>query len=240
MTYDCAWKLDQGRDVRLEMSMIKAYATEMAYEVVDHAMQTFGAMGMTTRAAAAADGGQAAHHAHLRGADRGAQMGGGPQSLGRTAMKSKYGDVSVALDGHVAMLEVDRPPNNHVSVDLMRDLADALVDLDGENDCRASRAGDRRARSSAAAPTWSTPASAAQSGVRSRGERQPALRRGGAAVLEQEADRGRGAGRGGGRGPGPGAGGRLPRRRARGALRRQLRQAGLPSRASASPTRCRG
>jgi acyl-CoA dehydrogenase len=47
MTYDCAWKLDQGRDVRVEISMIKAYATEMAYEVVDHAMQNFGAMGMT-------------------------------------------------------------------------------------------------------------------------------------------------------------------------------------------------
>jgi acyl-CoA dehydrogenase len=47
MTYDCAWKLDQGRDVRQEISMIKWYATEMAYEIVDHAMQTFGAMGMT-------------------------------------------------------------------------------------------------------------------------------------------------------------------------------------------------
>jgi acyl-CoA dehydrogenase len=47
MTYDCAWKLDQGRDVRLEISMIKAFATEMAWTVVDHAMQTFGAMGMT-------------------------------------------------------------------------------------------------------------------------------------------------------------------------------------------------
>ncbi len=47
MTYDCAWKLDTGRDVRQEISMIKAFATEMAYEVVDHAMQTFGAMGMT-------------------------------------------------------------------------------------------------------------------------------------------------------------------------------------------------
>ncbi|MGH6612903.1 acyl-CoA dehydrogenase family protein [Sphingomonas sp.] len=47
MTYDCAWKLDQGRDVRQEISMIKAYATEMAYEVVDHVMQAFGAMGMT-------------------------------------------------------------------------------------------------------------------------------------------------------------------------------------------------
>jgi len=47
MTYDCAWKLDKGHDVRLEISMIKAFATEMAYEVVDQAMQTYGAMGMT-------------------------------------------------------------------------------------------------------------------------------------------------------------------------------------------------
>src|SRR5215470_9843639 len=47
MTYDCAWKLDTGRDVRLEISMIKAFATEMAHDVVAHAMQTFGAMGMT-------------------------------------------------------------------------------------------------------------------------------------------------------------------------------------------------
>jgi acyl-CoA dehydrogenase len=47
MTYDCAWKLDQGRDIRIETSMIKAYAVEMAWEVVDRAMQVFGAMGMT-------------------------------------------------------------------------------------------------------------------------------------------------------------------------------------------------
>lgn len=47
MTYDCAWKLDQGRDVRSEISMIKWYATEMAYETVDRVMQAFGAMGVT-------------------------------------------------------------------------------------------------------------------------------------------------------------------------------------------------
>src|SRR6202161_682003 len=52
-------------------------------------------------------------------------------------MKTQYGDVSIALDGHVAICEVNRPPNNHVSVELMRDLADALRDLDGENECRA-------------------------------------------------------------------------------------------------------
>ncbi len=52
-------------------------------------------------------------------------------------MKPQYGDVSVKLDGHVAVVVIDRPPNNHVSVDLMRDLADALVDLDNEAACRA-------------------------------------------------------------------------------------------------------
>lgn len=47
MAYDCAWKIDQGRDVRQEISMLKVYATEMAWDVTDHAMQCFGAMGMT-------------------------------------------------------------------------------------------------------------------------------------------------------------------------------------------------
>lgn len=47
MTYETAWKLDKGADVRTEISAVKAYATEMAYEVVDHAMQLYGAMGVT-------------------------------------------------------------------------------------------------------------------------------------------------------------------------------------------------
>jgi acyl-CoA dehydrogenase len=33
--------------VRTEASMIKVFATEMATEVIDHAMQTYGAMGVT-------------------------------------------------------------------------------------------------------------------------------------------------------------------------------------------------
>lgn len=47
MTYETAWKLDQRRDVRTDISMVKVYATEMAWEIIDKAMQTFGAMGMT-------------------------------------------------------------------------------------------------------------------------------------------------------------------------------------------------
>ena len=47
MAYDCAWKIDQGQDVRTEISMLKVYATEMAQDIIDNAMQCFGAMGMT-------------------------------------------------------------------------------------------------------------------------------------------------------------------------------------------------
>lgn len=47
MTYEAAWRLDRGMEARTQVAMIKAYATEMAWEVIDRAMQTFGAMGMT-------------------------------------------------------------------------------------------------------------------------------------------------------------------------------------------------
>ena len=53
-------------------------------------------------------------------------------------MKTQYGDISVQTANHVALLTIDRPPNNHVSVELMRDLADALFDVDAETDLRAS------------------------------------------------------------------------------------------------------
>ncbi|HUN53475.1 MAG TPA: acyl-CoA dehydrogenase [Candidatus Sulfotelmatobacter sp.] len=47
MTYHAACKIDSSDDARTEVSMIKTYATEMAWEILDHAMQIFGAMGMT-------------------------------------------------------------------------------------------------------------------------------------------------------------------------------------------------
>ena len=47
MVMDAAVKQDRGEDVRTEASMVKVFATEMATETVDHAMQSFGAMGMT-------------------------------------------------------------------------------------------------------------------------------------------------------------------------------------------------
>ncbi|WP_160120778.1 acyl-CoA dehydrogenase family protein [Rhodovarius lipocyclicus] len=47
MVMSAARTMEDGGDVKNEASMIKVFATEMATEIVDRAMQTFGAMGMT-------------------------------------------------------------------------------------------------------------------------------------------------------------------------------------------------
>ena len=47
MTYEAAARIDRGEEARSQVSMIKVYATEMAWDVIDMAMQVFGAMGMT-------------------------------------------------------------------------------------------------------------------------------------------------------------------------------------------------
>ena len=46
MVLDAAEKQDRGEDVRTVASMIKVFTTDMATEVLDNAMQSFGAMGM--------------------------------------------------------------------------------------------------------------------------------------------------------------------------------------------------
>lgn len=53
-------------------------------------------------------------------------------------MNNQYGNVSARTDGHVAILEIDRPPHNFVSVELMSDLADALEAVDDERALRVS------------------------------------------------------------------------------------------------------
>lgn len=52
-------------------------------------------------------------------------------------MIDRIGDVHIAREGHVASVTIRKPPNNSVSVDLMRDLADALEALGKETDIRA-------------------------------------------------------------------------------------------------------
>lgn len=47
MLWHAACRQDEGADVRTEASMIKLYATELASDVIDHAIQAYGAMGVT-------------------------------------------------------------------------------------------------------------------------------------------------------------------------------------------------
>ena len=52
-------------------------------------------------------------------------------------MTNRIGDVHITRDGFVAAVTIDKPPINAVSVDLMRDLADALETLDKDGVTRA-------------------------------------------------------------------------------------------------------
>jgi acyl-CoA dehydrogenase len=47
MIADAAARVDRGEDARNEISMIKVFASEMACEAIDRAMQTLGALGMS-------------------------------------------------------------------------------------------------------------------------------------------------------------------------------------------------
>jgi acyl-CoA dehydrogenase len=48
LTYNFAWKYDQGLDVRHESSMVKVFFSEMLCRVTDRAMQVHGGIGYTT------------------------------------------------------------------------------------------------------------------------------------------------------------------------------------------------
>ena len=48
-----------------------------------------------------------------------------------------FNDIGVDKTGHVALVEIRRPPNNFFDVALMRELADAFEALDADPDCRA-------------------------------------------------------------------------------------------------------
>ncbi|MDI6878408.1 MAG: acyl-CoA dehydrogenase family protein [Desulfitobacteriaceae bacterium] len=47
MMLECAWKLGRGEDVRQETAMLKLFATEMAFRVLDRAIQIHGGIGLT-------------------------------------------------------------------------------------------------------------------------------------------------------------------------------------------------
>src|SRR5438309_4066677 len=49
----------------------------------------------------------------------------------------QYGDASVRQDGHVALIEIHRPPHNYFDARLIQDLAEVFEAMDSDLDCRA-------------------------------------------------------------------------------------------------------
>jgi enoyl-CoA hydratase/carnithine racemase len=50
---------------------------------------------------------------------------------------TQYKDIDVELSGHVATIEIQRPPNNFFDIVLINSIADALQALDADPSCRA-------------------------------------------------------------------------------------------------------
>jgi len=48
----------------------------------------------------------------------------------------QFGDITVALDGHIALVEIHRPPHNYFDADLIQNIADAFEAMDNEDECR--------------------------------------------------------------------------------------------------------
>ncbi len=48
-----------------------------------------------------------------------------------------YENILVSLQGHVALVELNRPPHNYLDFNLVRDLADAFELLDANDQCRS-------------------------------------------------------------------------------------------------------
>jgi enoyl-CoA hydratase/carnithine racemase len=82
---------------------------------------------------------------------------------------AERGNITVEHNGHLAIIEIHRPPHNYVSIPLMRELADVLerIDLDPEIRCCVLAT---EGKSFSAGADFSTPTDIAQPG--SEGVRQ--------------------------------------------------------------------
>ena len=66
-----------------------------------------------------------------------------------------FKDIGVEKTGHVALVEIRRPPHNFFDVALIKELAGAFEALDADSDCRALRSSPPfTAPPSAAAWAW--------------------------------------------------------------------------------------
>ena len=79
LTLDAAHKIDEGRDARVEISMIKFYAADVLSRVIDRAVQVHGALGLTDRSPLA----------HMYAMARGAHIYDGPDEVHRMVVSRR-------------------------------------------------------------------------------------------------------------------------------------------------------
>ncbi len=144
-----------------------------------------------------------------------------------------FKDIGVEHTGHVALIEIRRPPHNFFDIALIQEIAGALEALDEDVGCRAVVLA-AQGKSFCAGANFGDGSTLDKDGQRPGEPAMPRVQhlyhRGQPAVPHEEADHRRGAWRRGRRRPRPRDGGGFPRRLPRGALRRQLHAARLPSR----------
>ncbi len=79
LTLDAAHKIDEGRDARVEISLIKFYAADALSKVIDRAVQVHGALGLTARSPLS----------HMYAMARGAHIYDGPDEVHRMVVSRR-------------------------------------------------------------------------------------------------------------------------------------------------------
>ena len=79
LTLDAAHKIDEGRDARVEISLIKFYAADVLSRVIDRAVQVHGALGLTDRSPLS----------HMYANARGAHIYDGPDEVHRMVVSRR-------------------------------------------------------------------------------------------------------------------------------------------------------
>jgi acyl-CoA dehydrogenase len=79
LTLDAAHKIDDGRDARVEISVLKFYAADVLSRVIDRAVQVHGALGLTDRSPLS----------HMYAMARGAHIYDGPDEVHRMVVSRR-------------------------------------------------------------------------------------------------------------------------------------------------------
>ena len=142
-----------------------------------------------------------------------------------------FKDIAVEKTGHVALIEIRRPPNNFFDIALIQEIAGALEALDEDAACRAVVLA-AQGKAFCAGANFGDGSALDKEGQQLNRDKavQHLYLEGGAAVQNEEADHCGGAWRGGRRRARACHGGGLPRRLPGDALLRQFHPARLSSR----------